>query len=60
MADSKLDEFFDRAEVLRLMVASTHEQYLLASQEYDWHRKRLTTLGVGSSKVKRFLDGQEV
>ncbi len=57
--DSKLTEYYEREETLRQIMQAQHEAYVQASEAYDWHRRRLTTMGCGPS-TKRFLDGQKV
>jgi hypothetical protein len=59
MSDTKLEEYFEREETLRVLMEANHQAYVKAAEEYDGHRRRLTTLGDGS-KSKRYLDGQEV
>lgn len=57
--DTRLEEYYKREELLRVLVESSHEAYISAAEAYDEHRARMTTLHCGNN-TKRYLDGKEI
>ena len=59
MSDSRLQEYYEEQNTLRVLAKASYEQYMLAQFAYDQHTMRLTTLYCGSG-TKMYLDGTDI